>query len=213
MSKVLFTIVLDASKPDATSEIEVEVHPEWAPLGAQRFMDLIDNNYYNEARVYRVIPGFIAQWGIPADPKEYAKWGENKIKDDPVKQSNKKATMSFATSGPDARGSQVFINYDDSCSQLDSQGCVRALSRRDVLVPTCCTLLPQVLSLCQGDPGVRSRPKFSGDAAWPGPSGRKGARQCVLSQSIPSALIHQVRQADVGSSKRFCVMRVVHYHC
>ena len=119
---VQLDIVLDPSNPDSTSKILVEVHPEWAPIGAQRFLDLIAANYYDEARIYRVIPGFIAQWGIPADPSEYEKWGENKITDDPVKVSNKKATMSFATSGPHARGSQVFINYDDSCAQLDSQG-------------------------------------------------------------------------------------------
>jgi len=121
-TKVLFQIVLDPKMPDSISEIEVEVNPEWAPIGAKRFLDLIDNKYYDEARIYRVIPGFIAQWGVPADPKEWKKWGENKIRDDPVKVSNTQATMSFATSGPDCRGSQVFINYDDSCSQLDSQG-------------------------------------------------------------------------------------------
>ena len=121
-TKVLFEIVLNAKKPDDVSQIEVEVHPEWAPLGAKRFLDLIDAKYYDEARIYRVIPNFIAQWGIPASPAEYQKWGENKIKDDPCKISNTKGTMSFATSGPDARGSQVFINYSDDCAQLDDQG-------------------------------------------------------------------------------------------
>jgi len=121
-TKVLFKIVLDPKKPDALSEIEVEVHPEWAPLGAERFLKLIAEKYYDEARIYRVIPNFIAQWGIPANPAEYQKWGENKIKDDICKMSNTKGTMSFATSGPDARGSQVFINYSDDCAQLDDQG-------------------------------------------------------------------------------------------
>ena len=95
------------------------VHSEWAPLGAKRFLDLIDAKYYDDARI-RVIPTS-AQWGVPADPKEWPKWGDNKIKDDPVKTSNTAGTMSFATSGPDCRGSQVF-NYEDSCSQLDDQG-------------------------------------------------------------------------------------------
>ena len=122
MTSVEFTIVLDPTQPGATSTFTVVVHSEWAPLGAKRFLDLIDAKYYDDARIYRVIPGFIAQWGVPADPKEWPKWGDNKIKDDPVKTSNTAGTMSFATSGPDCRGSQVFINYDDSCAQLDSQG-------------------------------------------------------------------------------------------
>ena len=122
MTSVEFTIVLDPTQPGATSTFTVVVHSEWAPLGAKRFLDLIDAKYYDDARIYRVIPGFIAQWGVPADPKEWPKWGDNKIKDDPVKTSNTAGTMSFATSGPDCRGSQVFINYEDSCSQLDDQG-------------------------------------------------------------------------------------------
>uniref|UniRef100_A0A7S2DKH9 Peptidyl-prolyl cis-trans isomerase n=1 Tax=Haptolina brevifila TaxID=156173 RepID=A0A7S2DKH9_9EUKA len=115
-------VVVDPSKPEDVEEIALTVHKEWAPLGAQRFLDLIDAKYYDDCRIYRVIPGFICQWGIPADPAQYSKWGDNKIKDDPVKISNTAGKMSFATSGPDARGSQVFINYDDSCAQLDSQG-------------------------------------------------------------------------------------------
>ena len=122
MSRVVFEIVLDPSSPEAVSEIEVEVHPDWAPIGAKRFMDLIEANYYNECRIYRVIPGFICQWGIPADPREWPKWGDNKIKDDPVKVSNTRGTLSYATSGPNCRGSQLFINYDDGCAQLDEQG-------------------------------------------------------------------------------------------
>ena len=85
-------------------------------------MDLINAKYFDECRIYRVIPGFICQWGIPANPDMYREWGDNKIMDDPVKVSNTRGTMSFATSGPNARGSQVFINYSDDNAQLDSQG-------------------------------------------------------------------------------------------
>ena len=120
-TKVVIDVVLDPST-EAVSEIEVEVHPEWAPLGAARFLQLVDEKYYDECRIYRVIPGFICQWGIPADPAQFRKWGENKINDDPVKTSNTRGKISFATSGPHARGSQVFINYDDYCAQLDDQG-------------------------------------------------------------------------------------------
>ena len=92
------------------------------PRRRRRFRKLLEAGYFTGCRFHRVVPGFIIQWGIPADPKQYAQWGDNKIKDDPVKTSNTAGTMSFATSGPDCRGSQVFINYEDSCSQLDDQG-------------------------------------------------------------------------------------------
>jgi cyclophilin family peptidyl-prolyl cis-trans isomerase len=129
-TKVRFEIVLNPSAPETVSLLEVEVNPDWAPIGAKRFLDLIACNYYDDARIYRVIPNFIAQWGVPANPAEWKKWGENKIKDDPVKVSNTKGTMSFATSGPNARGSQVFINYTDDCAQLDDQGCAPRRRRR-----------------------------------------------------------------------------------
>ena len=87
----------------------------------RRFLDLVEAKYFDNMRIYRVIPGFIHQWGIPADPAEYKKWGDNKIKDDPVKVSNKPMTLSFATSGPDARGSQLFVNLGDNLD-LDGQG-------------------------------------------------------------------------------------------
>jgi cyclophilin family peptidyl-prolyl cis-trans isomerase len=121
--RVRLEVVLDPSRPDP-QVIELEVHPDWAPLGAQRFLQLVDCNYYTECRIYRVIPGFICQWGIPASPTEYKKWGDNKIKDDPRKAGigNTRGMLSFAMSGPDSRGSQLFINYDDANVQLDEQG-------------------------------------------------------------------------------------------
>jgi len=101
--------------------VEIAVDPSLAPIGAQRFADLVDDGYFTECRFHRSVPGFIIQWGIPADPKAYAKWGDNKIKDDPVKVTNSKATLSFATSGPHARGSQIFVNLGDN-EGLDDQG-------------------------------------------------------------------------------------------
>lgn len=111
--------------------VEIAVDPSLAPIGAQRFADLVDDGYFTECRFHRSVPGFIIQWGIPADPKAYAKWGDNKIKDDPVKVTNSKATLSFATSGPHARGSQIFVNLGDN-EGLDDQGCAaRELVRHD----------------------------------------------------------------------------------
>ena len=119
MSKVRLTL---KHAGGSTHEIDIIIHPEWAPLGAERFMQLVDAKYFDNCPLYRNIPDFIVQWGIPANPAEWTKWGANKIKDDPVKHSNTLGTLSFATSGPDARGSQIFINLNDNTSQLDAQG-------------------------------------------------------------------------------------------
>ena len=86
----------------APVDIDIVVHPEWAPLGAERFKALVEANYFANCPLYRNIPGFIIQWGIPADPQMWKQYGEKKIKDDPVKVSNKIGTLSFATSGPSA---------------------------------------------------------------------------------------------------------------
>jgi len=102
-------------------DVVLEVHPEWAPIGAARFLDLVKDNFFTECRFHRVISGFMCQFGIAGDPKHYAKWARIKLKDDPVKESNKRGYMSFATSGPNARSTQLFINFVDN-SSLDQQG-------------------------------------------------------------------------------------------
>jgi peptidyl-prolyl cis-trans isomerase A (cyclophilin A) len=99
----------------------VEVYPEWAPLGAQRFKEIIEGEIWNFARFFRVVQGFMVQWGIPAKPSEASKWRNNKIKDDPVIKSNERGTISFATSGKDSRTTQVFINFVDN-GNLDGMG-------------------------------------------------------------------------------------------
>lgn len=86
----------------------------------RRFKELVEYGYFSDCKLYRVVPGFITQWGIPKSPSDYQKFGENKIKDDPVKQSNLTGTVSFATSGPDCRGSQIFVNVGDN-DGLDEQ--------------------------------------------------------------------------------------------
>jgi len=114
---------LQIQNPSSGEEkaVDIEVHPEWAPLGAARFLDLVEDKYFTDCRLYRMVPGFIVQWGIPKTPAQWQKWGMNKIRDDPVTNSNKPGTLSFATSGPDARGSQIFVNFGDN-SMLDEQG-------------------------------------------------------------------------------------------
>ena len=99
----------------------VEVNRAWAPNAADHFYTLVKNGFYNEARFFRVVPGFMVQFGINADPAVQAKF-KNSIQDDPVKESNKKGYVTFArTSAPNSRGTQLFINYKDNAF-LDAQG-------------------------------------------------------------------------------------------
>jgi peptidyl-prolyl cis-trans isomerase A (cyclophilin A) len=99
----------------------IEVHRDWAPNGADRFYNLVKNGFYNDARVFRVIEGFMVQFGINSDPKISAVWRDANIPDDPVEQSNGRGMMTFATAGPNTRTTQVFINFGDNAG-LDGQG-------------------------------------------------------------------------------------------
>jgi len=112
-----FKAKVETSKGD----VIVEVHREWAPNGADRFYNLVQNGFYDDIRFFRVISGFMAQFGINGDPKVSAIWREATMKDDPAKQSNKRGFISFATAGPNTRTTQLFINYGDN-SRLDRQG-------------------------------------------------------------------------------------------
>ena len=98
----------------------VEVHRAWAPNAADHFYTLVKNGFYDEARFFRVVPNFMVQFGINADPAVQAKF-KNSIQDDPVKESNKRGYVTFAqTSAPNSRSTQIFVNFKDN-SFLDSQ--------------------------------------------------------------------------------------------
>jgi peptidyl-prolyl cis-trans isomerase A (cyclophilin A) len=99
----------------------IDVRREWAPVGADRFYNLVKNGFYDENRFFRVISGFMVQFGINGNPQVSAPWRNAQIKDDPVKQSNKRGFITFATSGPNSRTTQVFINFGDN-SRLDGMG-------------------------------------------------------------------------------------------
>jgi peptidyl-prolyl cis-trans isomerase A (cyclophilin A) len=99
----------------------LEVHRDWAPLGADRFYNLVKNGFYDNARFFRVISGFMVQFGINGDPKVSTVWHDANIKDDPVRQSNQRGYITFATAGPNTRTTQVFINFADNRS-LDRMG-------------------------------------------------------------------------------------------
>lgn len=107
----------ETSKGDFT----VEVTRAWAPLGADRFYNLVKDGFYDDARFFRVIQGFMAQFGINGDPQVSARWRTARIQDDPVKQSNTRGMITFAMGGPNTRTTQLFINFGDN-SRLDSQG-------------------------------------------------------------------------------------------
>jgi peptidyl-prolyl cis-trans isomerase A (cyclophilin A) len=99
----------------------IKVTRDWALIGADRFYNLVKNGFYDNASFFRVIPGFIVQFGISADPNTSAVWHDADIQDDPVKQSNAPGTVTFATAGPNTRTTQVFINLADN-KTLDAQG-------------------------------------------------------------------------------------------
>ena len=100
----------------------VEVHSDWAPNGADRFYNLVKNGFYDNCRFFRVLPGFMVQFGINGDPAIQRSWVNATIADEPVKQGNTRGAITFAKSGaPNSRTSQVFINFKDN-SFLNRQG-------------------------------------------------------------------------------------------
>src|SRR3954454_6218739 len=100
----------------------IEVHRAWAPNGADRFYNLVKNGFFDDTRFFRVVPNFMVQFGINGDPAIAAAWQPARLKDDPANgHSNKKGYVTFATSGPNSRTTQVFINFKDNAF-LDAQG-------------------------------------------------------------------------------------------
>lgn len=114
-----FKVKFDTSK----GEFVVEVTRNWAPIGADRFYNLVKNGFYDNCKFFRNIEGFMVQFGINGNPKISAAMRAAPIQDDPVKQSNLRGYITFAkTSLPNSRTTQLFINYADRNAALDSQG-------------------------------------------------------------------------------------------
>lgn len=111
-----YRVKFETSKGDFV----VEAVRGWAPLGSDRFHELVKAGFYDETRFFRVVPGFVVQWGLASDPAVTRKWKRN-IDDDPMGVSNTASTICFATAGPRSRTTQVFINLGNN-SRLDSQG-------------------------------------------------------------------------------------------
>jgi peptidyl-prolyl cis-trans isomerase A (cyclophilin A) len=102
-------------------DVIIQVNRGWAPIGSDRFYNLVKNGFYKDAAFFRIVPRFVAQFGIPARPDVAAAWDHAYIVDDRVTQSNKRGTLTFATAGPNTRTTQIFINFSDNAS-LDTQG-------------------------------------------------------------------------------------------
>lgn len=102
-------------------EFIVEVHREWAPLGADRFYNLVQVGYYNNNRFFRVVDGFVAQFGMNGDPAINEAWDGALISDDPMGEMNTRGRLTFATGGPNSRTTQLFINLGDNLN-LDNMG-------------------------------------------------------------------------------------------
>jgi peptidyl-prolyl cis-trans isomerase A (cyclophilin A) len=113
-----YTVNLNTSK----GLITILVHRDWAPIAADRFYNLVKNGFYDEARFFRVVPNFMVQFGMNANPAVTRAWSGATMKDEPTKQGNKKGYVTFARTGaPNSRGTQLFINYKDN-NFLDAQG-------------------------------------------------------------------------------------------
>jgi peptidyl-prolyl cis-trans isomerase A (cyclophilin A) len=120
--KIKFTVAnLEGKGADHVGEFTIQTHPDWAPIGAERFEALVSDSFYVGSRIFRVLDNFVAQWGICEDPAQQAEWDAKPLEDDLVLVSNKRGTISFATAGPGTRTSQVFVNTVNN-KRLDKMG-------------------------------------------------------------------------------------------
>jgi peptidyl-prolyl cis-trans isomerase A (cyclophilin A) len=132
--KLVVPVVYDVAFDTTQGSFTVEVSRAWAPHGADRFYELVNMRYFDEGRFFRVLPGFIAQFGVHKDFKVHDVWREFFIIDDPPLQKNLRGTLAFAQSGPNTRATEVFINLADN-KVLDDQRFVpfaRIVSGMDV---------------------------------------------------------------------------------
>jgi peptidyl-prolyl cis-trans isomerase A (cyclophilin A) len=122
---------LDFTAPDSflvafettRGRFDVMAHSRWAPVGTDRFYELVHRRFYDSVIVFRVVKGFVAQFGINGDPAVAAAWRNRRIADDMVREGNKRGRLSFARSGPGTRTTQLFINFADNV-RLDTSGTI-----------------------------------------------------------------------------------------
>ncbi len=113
----VFTARIQTTKGDFV----IEAHRDWAPVGVDRFYNLVRAGFFNDSRFYRIRAGFITQFGLPGNPEITQVWKNRSMPDDPVKQSNKRGFVAYAMTGPDTRTTQLYINMADN-SRLDAGG-------------------------------------------------------------------------------------------
>jgi len=112
-----YRVTLETTEGD----VVIQVYREWAPLGADRFYNLAKGGFYDDSRIYRVLPGFMAQFGLNADPYVNQVWKKEFLVDDPVAESNTRGRVAFAKGGRHTRTTEIFISYKDN-SALDEEG-------------------------------------------------------------------------------------------
>jgi cyclophilin family peptidyl-prolyl cis-trans isomerase len=184
----VFDVRLETSK----GPIVIEVHREWAPIGAARFHDLVRSRYYDDTRIFRVVAGRWAQFGIHGDPRVSARWRHRTIPNDPPRVSNTRGTVAFAFAVPQGRTTQVFISLSDHT----------ALTRSSRLRPRDPTEAVDAGEHVRRDGGRRHpRPP-------PGPAVRGRERlsrpRVPAARSHPARGDHSLRSAMSGST---CVAR------
>ena len=117
-----FRVQFDVETTKGAESFTLLVHEDWAPIGAARFKELVEDFFYDDTRFFRVIPSFMVQFGLSGDPGANSKWRAKTIQDEPVKVSNKPGYITFAKTGaPNSRTTQLFINYVDN-ARLDGMG-------------------------------------------------------------------------------------------
>jgi len=119
--KVTFELSQLMGSTSTNGVIVIQTRPDWAPLGVAQFHEMVETEFFNQCRFFRVVPDFMIQFGISGDPAVSSVWRKKVIKDDPVNNSNVRGIVTFAMSGPNTRTSQLFINTAKN-SFLDKQG-------------------------------------------------------------------------------------------
>ena len=105
-----FRVAVETSR----GRFDVVAHRAWSPAGVDRFYELVRRRYYDDARFFRVVSGFVAQFGLSGDPRATEAWRLRPIPDEPVRQSNRRGRIAFARGGPNTRTAQLFVNLRDN---------------------------------------------------------------------------------------------------